>query len=336
MTAAEAGPEFQTCPNFKGIENATIAAARAAMAEFTRQAISYNKATTGTATSRTHAKGDQPRSTRQPPGETGPSPNSAPTTTDPKPPAKAARTTGALCSDHVRQSLRHSLESSRPTKVQRGTEPLANAGLIRLADPRFAPPPVLDPFEIPFPTELATEAPGLYDVLTQCGAQLMECGMTTAGASPAEEWHQNQCLYLSLAAATSTNPATIHAMAGAMRAGIEDAVRADRPDWAEADFLGQEGGAFADFLIWGEPAVGATRGRAIAVYDQRTGTCEIFRLPSRAAANRAVIGLWFSGAHYRWVRWRDPGPTLSELLTLHSGNRQGTPQVPTLVTATRE
>ena len=80
-------------------------------------------------------------------------------------------------------------------------------------------------------------------------------------------------------------------MAGAMRAGIEDAVRADRPDWAEADFLGQEVGAFADFLIWGEPAVGAIRGRAIAVYDQRTGTCEIFRSPSRAAANRAVIGL---------------------------------------------
>ena len=32
---------------------------------------------------------------------------------------------------------------------------------------------------------------------------------------------------------------------------IEAAVRGSRPNWAQEDFLGEEVGAFADFLIWG-------------------------------------------------------------------------------------
>ena len=160
----------------------------------------------------------------------------------------------------------------------------------------------------------------------------MECGQTSGDAGSA--FAQNQCLYLSLAAAVARPPATIQENAGALRAGIEEAVRTARPDWAEADFLGQEVGASADFLIWGEPAVTALRGRAVAVYDSRVGTCEIFHSLTRATGDAQVIALWFTGAHYQWVSWADPAPLLADLLSLHAEEQNGAPLVPTLVTNT--
>ena len=160
----------------------------------------------------------------------------------------------------------------------------------------------------------------------------MECGQTSGGTQ--HEYRQNQCLYLSLAAAVGHPPASIRETAAALRAGIEDAVRTARPAWQEADFLGQEVGAFADFLIWGEPAVAALRGRAFAIYDCRAGTCEIFRANVHGAGNAEVVALWFTGAHYQWVRWSPPGPTLAELLTFHATEQNGAPLVPTLVTNT--
>ena len=142
---------------------------------------------------------------------------------------------------------------------------------------------------------------------------------------------QNQCLYLSLAAATATNDKDIPESAVQLRIAIEEAVRRARPNWTSRDFLGEEIGAFADFLVYGLQATPTLRNRAVAIYDARVGTCEIIRPPT-FTPNRPVIALWFSGAHYRWLKWREPGPTLSDLLVLHEDTQAGRPKVHTLVT----
>ena len=112
-------------------------------------------------------------------------------------------------------------------------------------------------------------------------------------------------------------------------------MRRARPHWAEQDLLGQEVGAFADFLTWGLQAAPLLRDRAVAVYDSRTGGCEVYQPRGRDAATTRVTALWFSGAHYRWVRWREPGPTLAQLLSAHGQTGAGRTRVIT-VTITAE
>ena len=143
--------------------------------------------------------------------------------------------------------------------------------------------------------------------------------------------YQNQCLYLSLAAAAAQGDADIPLAAARTRITIEEAVRGARPDWTSRDFLGEEIGVFADFLVYGLQATPTLRGRAVAVYDARVATCEIIR-PLPFLPERPVLALWFSGAHYRWLRWREPGPTLPDLLGLHGALLAGRPRVHTLVT----
>ena len=124
----------------------------------------------------------------------------------------------------------------------------------------------------------------------------------------------------------------MHPRATSLRAHVEAAVRRARPAWAEQDFLGQEVGAFADFLTWGIQASPALRGRAVAVYDARTGTCEIFRPPIGLRPDQQVLALWFTGAHYRWLRWHPPGPTFQQLMAHHRHPPSGAPRVITVVT----
>ena len=113
-------------------------------------------------------------------------------------------------------------------------------------------------------------------------------------------------------------------------------MRRKRPNWEDRDFLGQEVGAFADFLLWGMQDTPLLRNRAVAVYDAHTGTCEIFR-PLRAAGSTSpVLALWFSGAHYRWVRWSTPEPSLPELLTSHHLPGATRPRVTTVITNAEE
>jgi len=191
------------------------------------------------------------------------------------------------------------------------------------------PPPVREPFAIPFPDDLDRRAPGLHAVLAQFGATLIECGMTSTDGEGLLT--QNQCLYLSLAAAVRPSHAAIHSVAGDLRERIENAVRTARPEWTDRDLLGQEVGAFADFLTWGLLATPLLRGRAVAVYDARTGGCEVYRPPTQDPRHTPVAALWFSGAHYRWVCWRAPGPTLAHLLSAHAQPPSGHPRVITVI-----
>ena len=161
---------------------------------------------------------------------------------------------------------------------------------------------------------------------------MMECGMTVEG--PSGERTQNQCFYLSLAAAVRSPGEPLQDIANDIRVRIENAVRTARPSWQEADFLGQEVGVFADFLIWGLQHAPRLRGRAVAVYDGRTGTCEVFRPPQLASRRDPILAVWYSGAHYRWVQWGSAPPTLHTLLGLHRAGPAGSPRVPTLVTNT--
>ena len=164
----------------------------------------------------------------------------------------------------------------------------------------------------------------------------MECGATirTPHASPT----LNQCFYLALAAAVVAPGEHHHLLARELRAQIEDAVRAARPDWTAQDFLGQEVGAFADFLIWGLQAAPRLRNRAVAVYQADTGTCEVFRSLHHADRSAPIVALWFTApsgshlGHYQWLALGDAGPTIRQLLVQHH-RRDGTgPRVPTLVT----
>ena len=91
---------------------------------------------------------------------------------------------------------------------------------------------------------------------------------------------------------------------------------------------------FADSLIWGIPATRQLRGRAVAIYEESTGACEIFRPQGGTNLNAPVLALWFSGSHYRWVRWAAPGPGLATLLALHQGRADGPDRVPTIITDT--
>ena len=159
---------------------------------------------------------------------------------------------------------------------------------------------------------------------------MMECGATSMYGLGF--LYQNQCLYLCLAAATTPAGNAIQPGATSIRTSIETAVRAARPTWEAQDFLGQEIGTFADFLTWGMQATPALRGRAIAVYDGRTGTCEVFRPLAGLLPNAPVLALWFTGAHYRWLRWRPPGPSLPLLLVHHRRPPSGAPRVITVIT----
>ena len=114
----------------------------------------------------------------------------------------------------------------------------------------LAPDP---PFLPPRPVAAPAASAGIRQVWEAFGATPMECGAT--GMGPSGERVRNQCFYLALAAASAPPGSDLPAVARGLRQRIEEAVREARPfDWASHDFLGQEVGAFADFLVWGIPA----------------------------------------------------------------------------------
>ena len=186
----------------------------------------------------------------------------------------------------------------------------------------------------PRPLALPETTPGLRQVWSNLGATLMECGATTRGASG--EQVSNQCFYLSLAAATCRPGEDHHAAHLDIRRRIEAAVREARPDWQHADLIGQEVGAFADFLIWGLPACPRLQGHAVALYNAAQGTCEIFRPPGLEVARRSVRAFCYVPGHYLWVRWGRAGraPSLTALLARHQVGPRDAPSVPTIITHT--
>ena len=184
---------------------------------------------------------------------------------------------------------------------------------------------------------MPASTPGLRLAWAALGATLMECGATSVGASG--ERVSNQCFYLALAAAASPPGASIHAEARGLRRRIEAAVREARPGWSDADLLGREVGAFADFLVWGLSSTPLLAGRAVAVYNAPEGSCEIFRPPGAGALSRPVLAICHvpgQAGHYLWVRWGGAGghPRLPRLLGLHRAGPANAPAVPTLVTST--
>jgi len=191
-------------------------------------------------------------------------------------------------------------------------------------------PPV--PLLPPRPVATPVTTPGLRQLWSDLGAVLMECGATSRGDSGQQV--QNQCFYISLAAATSPRGADHHEAHRDIRHRIEAAVRGARPDWQAADLLGQGNGAFADFLIWGIQASPQLRGRAVAVYNPAQGSCEIFRPPGPEVARRQVVAICHLPGHYVWVKWGRPGggPRLAELLARHQVGPRDSPAVPMLVT----
>ena len=197
-------------------------------------------------------------------------------------------------------------------------------------------PPVLPPRAINPPAATTHTYPNLSDALRQLGCTRMECGATAVSAQGTIAG--NQCFYLALAAGVAAPHEHHHRVAAELRERIESAVRAARPNWAAADFLGQEIGAFADFLIWGLQAAPRLRGRAVAVYNEQDGTCEIFRSPHHANRNSPVIALGYSApgagqlGHYTWIRFDPPNPTLGHVLTTHRRRGGRDSRVPTLVT----
>ena len=199
----------------------------------------------------------------------------------------------------------------------------------------LAPDP---PFLPPRPVAAPAASAGIRQVWEAFGATPMECGAT--GLGPSGERVRNQCFYLALAAASAPPGSDLPAVARGLRQRIEEAVREARPfDWASRDFLGREVGAFADFLVWGIPASPLLAGRAVAIYNEDDGSCEIFRPGHGRALETPVLALFFTrdgGGHYLWVRWDParPGPLLPALLGAHQTGPAGHPRVPTQITFT--
>ena len=164
----------------------------------------------------------------------------------------------------------------------------------------------------------------------------MECGATSVTA--AGHVARNQCFYLALAASIAAPQEHHAAVAEEIRAHIEGAVRAARPQWAEEDFIGQEIGAFADFLIWGLQATPRLRGRAVAVYHEQQGTCEIFRSPHHANRRSQIVAIWYTSqgagrlGHYTWLRLHPANITLGQVLAIHREAGGRGQRVQTLVT----
>ena len=127
-------------------------------------------------------------------------------------------------------------------------------------------------------------------------------------------------------------------MAEEIRAHIEGAVRAARPQWAEEDFIGQEIGAFADFLIWRLQATPRLRGRAVAVYHEQQGTCEIFRSPHHASRRSQIVAIWYTNqgagrlGHYTWLGLQPASITVGQVLAIHREAGGHGQRVQTLVT----
>ena len=180
------------------------------------------------------------------------------------------------------------------------------------------------------------DTPSLGEALARLGGTIMECGATTASAA-GDEAH-NQCFYLALAASVAAPQEHHAAVAAEMRAQIEGAVRAARPQWAEEDVIGQEIGAFADFLIWGLQATPRLRGRAVAVYHEQHGTCEIFRSPHHASRRSHIIAIWYTSqgagqlGHYTWLRFHLANVTSGQVLAIHRGAGGRGRRIQTLVT----
>ena len=131
--------------------------------------------------------------------------------------------------------------------------------------------------------------------------------------------------------ATARPDESHHHLAGELRTNIESAVRAAQPDFASEDFLGQEVGAFADFLIWGLTAHPRLRRRTVAIYDSTEGSCQIYRSPHHIDRTLPVLALWYTPDHYQWLRFAPPGLRLIPLRALHRQGPANFPRVPDLV-----
>jgi len=71
-------------------------------------------------------------------------------------------------------------------------------------------------------------------------------------------------------------------------------------------------GAFADFLQTGMTSYAPLRDRAVAIINGEAGYVEIYRAAATLNPNARLLALYFSSAHYQWLRWCGPGPTMAE------------------------
>ena len=199
-----------------------------------------------------------------------------------------------------------------------------------------ATPPLPPPRPLPFPAHFTRDFPGLGVAMARLDGTIMECGATSV--TTAGDLARNQCFYPALAASITAPHEHHTAVAAEIRTHIEGAVRAARPQWAEEDFIGQEIGAFADFLIWGLQATPRLRGRAVAVYHEQQGTCEIFRSPHHANRKSQIVAIWYTSpgagrlGHYTWLRFHPANITLGQVLAIHREAGGRGQRVPTLVT----
>ena len=113
----------------------------------------------------------------------------------------------------------------------------------------------------------------------------------------------NQCIYLSLAAATEPVEGAIATTACAFKRRIEAAVLLSRG----ANYpLEADEGAFADFLEDGMSSVGALHSRTVAVADAATGGVTLYSAPEVLNTSAPVILLWHTPGPYQLIRWCPP------------------------------
>jgi len=169
--------------------------------------------------------------------------------------------------------------------------------------PGAAPPSPRD-----WDPDLATSHPGLAWAVARWGGRRYECG--ARGEDEVGRGINNQCFYLSLAAAVRGTGEADARLALRLKRLFEASVRLVRG--AHYD-LQADAGAYADFLAPALTSYSPLRSRAVAVIDGEAGSIQVYRAPATLDPDSPVLALFFSNAHYQWVRWEGGGPTAAAL-----------------------
>ena len=327
----DAGPHFRPCPVAARTPEATTTNARQAMQRLATQATPYPAARApprpdpgvgaNEASNAPPTRDETPRTTEQ----HRDSDITAPAATAPPLPTIADQLRAALAA-FFRTRHQEQGDTHVPAAGRNRASPTDDTTTRSLPPPR----------DLGLPTCVTRDFPNLAEALAQLGGTIMECGATSVSAAGNVAY--NQCFCLALAASVTAPHENHAAVAAELREQIEGAVRTARPQWKAADVIGQEIGALADFLIWGLQATPRLRGRAVAVYHEQDGTCEIFRSPHHTSRRSHIVAIWYTSpgpgrlGHYTWLRYHPSETTLGQVLTAHRGTSGQRRRVPTLVT----
>ena len=220
----DAGPYFQPCPVAARTPEATTTNARLAMQQLASRSTPYPAAQTSTQAS------TRPRATGAGPQATDTTSNATPPTTVRDGPAANTGEANASPLPTTVDQLGAALAALPQThRLGQSTAAAPDTGRHRALATDSATMQLPPPRALALPAHTTRDYPNLTQALERLGGTIMECGATSLSAeSPVA---CSQCFYLALAATVAAHQANHATLAAELRARIEGAVRAARPQW---------------------------------------------------------------------------------------------------------